>query len=177
MSHVSIRPGDSLTVAEDIIIQFDKFDIFGGCSHLSIYDAYHELAVVRGPEPESAEEEVQVRLRELAKEIISGLSTLDTIQRKTLLDSFVSELFLSVAKQEFHEARRQRQAEGIAAAKARGARLGRSLRPLPDNFDECHRKWRDGEIKMREAAEACGMPKSSFRDAVMRKEQSADCAV
>lgn len=173
MPHISIRPGDSLTVGEDITIQFDKFDFFDGCSHLDIYDAYDELSVVRGPELESREEVIQARLRELAKEIVSGLSSLEPVQSKALLDSFVSELFISVAKQELRETRRQRQAEGIAAAKARGVQYGRAQKPLPDNFEECCQKWRDGELTMREAALACGMAKSSFRGAVIRKEQSA----
>ena len=176
MSHISIRPGDSITVGEDITIQFDKFLILDGCSHLNIDDAYDEVSVVRGPALGSTEEEMQARLWEVAREIVSGLSELDSSQSKALLDSFVSELFISVAKQELREKRRQRQAEGIAAAKARGARFGPSRKPLPDNFDECYQKWRNGEFRMREAAEACGMAKSSFYDAVMRKEQSADRA-
>ena len=173
MPQIFLRPGDSLTVAEDITIQFDKFDFFDGCSHLDIHDAYDELSVVRGPESEHGEEGMQIRLRELAQEIVSGLSALEPVQSKALLDSFVSELFISVAKQELRETRRQRQAEGIAAAKARGVQYGRARKPLPDNFEECCQKWRDGEITMREAASACGMAKSSFRGAVMRKEQSA----
>ena len=41
MPHISIRPGDSLTVADDITIRFDKFDFIEGSSRLDIYDAYH----------------------------------------------------------------------------------------------------------------------------------------
>lgn len=177
MSHISIRPGDSLTVGEDITIQFDEFAFFDGCSHLHIYDAYNELSVVRGPELKPTKEALQLRLREFAKEIVSGLSAMETAQGKELLGFFVSELFLSAAKQERRAERRQRQAEGIAAAKARGVQFGPSRKPLPNNFDDCHRKWRDGKLKMREAEEACGMPKSSFYEAVKHKEQSADCAV
>ena len=172
MPHISVRPGDSLTVAEDITIQFDKFDFFGGCSHLDVRDAYGELSVVRGAEP--GKEEIQSRLRELAREIVSGLSAMDSAQGKALLDSFVSELFTSVAKQELRETRRRRQAEGIAAAKARGVRSGRAPKPLPENFEECRQKWRDGEIKMCEAASACGMAKSSFRSAALRAERAAN---
>ena len=177
MPQISIRPGDSLTVAEDITIRFDKFDFIDGCSRLDIYDAYHELSVVRGPKLEPTEEVIQGRLRELARELASGLSGLDSAQGRVLLDSFVSELFISVAKQELRETRHQRQAEGIAAAKARGVQLGRSPNPLPENFEECYQKWRDGKISMSKAAAACGMSKAWFRGAVMRKEQSADCAV
>ena len=177
MSRILIRPGDSLTVGEDITIQFDKFDFFDGCSHLDIYDAYDELSVMRRPEAGTAEEVMQVRLRELAQEIVSGLSTLDSMQSKALLDSFVSELFMSIAKQEIRESRRQRQAESIAAAKARGVQYGRSRKPLPDNFEECYQRWRNGETTMSKAALNCGMSKTSFRDAAMRKAKSADCAV
>ena len=177
MRHISIRPGDSLTVAEDITIRFDKFDFIDGCSRLDIYDAYHELTVVREPKLEPTKEVIQNRLRELARELVSGLSALESAQGKALLDSFVSELFISVAKQELRETRHQQQAEGIAAAKARGVQLGRSPKPLPDNFEECYQKWRDGEISMREAASACGMSKTWFRGEVMRKEQAAECAV
>ena len=171
MSHISVRPGDSLAVAEDITIQFDKFDFFDGCSLLNIYDAYDELSVVRGPELEATEEVIQNRLHQLAQEIVSSLSAMDSVQGKALLDSFVSELFISVAKQEIRETRRQRQAEGIAAAKARGTRFGKARKPLPDNFDECHQKWRAGELRMREAAEACGMAHTTFHEAVLRAER------
>lgn len=123
------------------------------------------------------EEVMQARLKELAGEIVSGLSSFDSAQSRALLDSFVSELFITVVKEELRESRRQRQAEGIAAAKALGTRFGPSQKPLPDNFDEYYRKWRDGEITMREAASACGMAKSSFRSAAARREKQVDCAV
>lgn len=177
MPHISIRPGDSLTIGGDITVQFDKLFFFDGCAHLDIDDAYDEVSVVQEPALEPTEEVMQVRLRELAQEIASTLSVLNSVQSKALLDSFVSELFISVAKQELRETRRQRQAEGIATAKAKGVRFGPTRKPLPVNFDEYHRQWRDGEITMREAAEACGMAKSSFYDAVMRKERFADRAV
>jgi len=123
------------------------------------------------------QEELKTQMRELAREIVSGLSALELDQSKELLGAFVSDLFLCVADRERQESRRQRQAEGIAAAKARGVRFGPGPKPLPENFDECHRKWRDGELSLYEAAEACGMPKTSFHDAVVRKERSMGCAI
>ena len=123
------------------------------------------------------QEELKTQMRELAREIVSGLSALELDQSKELLGAFVSDLFLCVADRERQESRRQRQAEGIAAAKARGVRFGPGPKPLPENFDECHRKWRDGELSLYEAAEACGMPKTSFHDAVVRKEGSMGCAI
>ena len=127
--------------------------------------------------PDGEQTRMQAELQGLARSIVSGLSSLEPAQSKALLDSFVSELFLSVAKQEQHETRRRRQAEGIAAAKARGVQYGRTPKPLPDNFEECYQKWRSGEISMRKAALDCGMSKTSFRGAVTRKEQAAGCAV
>lgn len=175
MSHVSLKPGDSLTVGEDITIQFDK--LLGGCSHLDIDDAYNEISVVRGPALKPTEEELQAHLWALSREIMDCLSKLEPTGRSEFLGEMVRELYYSAAAQERRERNHRRQAEGIAAAKARGARFGPSRKPLPDNFDEYHRKWRDGEIRMREAAEACGMAKSSFYDAVVRKERAVDRAV
>lgn len=58
---------------------------------------------------------------------------------------------------------RQRQAEGIAAAKAKGIRFGRPPRPLPANFHTMFQKWKKGEITCTAAAKECGMPISTFR--------------
>lgn len=175
MDHVSIRPGDSLSIGEDITIQLDK--ITGGCSHLDIDAAYDEVSVVRGVALEPTEDEIQAHLWELTKEIVNGISKLGSARRKEFVGALVGELYYSAAAQDRKEKRHRGQAEGIAAAKARGVRFGRPCKPLPENFDEYHRKWRDGKVKMSEAAEACGMPESSFYDAVVRKEKSASCAV
>ena len=56
-----------------------------------------------------------------------------------------------------------RQAEGIAAAKAKGIRFGRPPKPLPDNFHDAYQKWKQGEITGIAAAKECGMPLSTFR--------------
>ena len=58
---------------------------------------------------------------------------------------------------------RQRQAEGIAAAKARGVRFGRPPRPLPENFRSACELWRAKKITGTAAAKMCGMALSSFR--------------
>ena len=59
---------------------------------------------------------------------------------------------------------RQRQAEGIAAAKARGVRFGRPQIPMPDNFYEVCRRWKEKELSLQEAARLCGMSKTTFYD-------------
>ena len=83
-----------------------------------------------------SKEQIQAKLKALAEEISTNLSQLEGLQRKEVLSDFVSDLFLSVAKQDQQEVRRQRQADGIAAAKARGVRFGPSRKPLPEDFDE-----------------------------------------
>ena len=118
-------------------------------------------------------EELRGQLMEVAQEIVSSLSGLDPEQSRELLGGFVSDLFLSVAEQSRKEERRQKQAEGIAAAKAKGIRFGRPGKPLPDNFDEARRAWRAGELSLQQAADLCGIPRGTFYNAVVRREQTA----
>ena len=68
---------------------------------------------------------------------------------------------------------RQRQAEGIAAAKARGVRFGRPPEPLPKNFYANYQKWRAGKISGTAAARACKMPLSTFRYRAESVDKSA----
>lgn len=115
--------------------------------------------------------ELRPQLAELAREIVSALAETEPVQCKELLGVFVSELFSSVADQEQREARRQKQMEAITAAKARGAKFGRPCRPLPENFQEIHRSWRDGEMTLKEAAAACDMPVGTFYNKVAAFER------
>lgn len=61
-----------------------------------------------------------------------------------------------------------RQAQGIAAAKARGVKFGRPRKELPPNFYEMARRWHAGEISCTEAAQQCKMPLEAFRCRVYR---------
>ena len=75
-------------------------------------------------------------------------------------------LFLTIiaALNEFErEVLLERQAEGIAAAKARGVRFGRPPKPLPENFHHLYQQWKNGKITGTAAAKLCGMPLSTFR--------------
>ena len=120
--------------------------------------------------------QVQEKLRLLAEEITEDLSRLESAQSKELLSDFVSELFLSMAKQDQQAVRRQKQAEGMAAAKARGVRFGPSRKPLPENFSENYRAWQSGEMTLTQAAETCGMTRASFYRAVDRMKQLEGCS-
>ena len=66
---------------------------------------------------------------------------------------------------------KQRQAEGIAAAKARGVKFGRPSIPIPDNFNEMHRAWREGKITLEEAAKACNMCSKTFYGKAVKYER------
>lgn len=121
---------------------------------------------------EAGKEQVQARLKALAEEIAINLSQLEGLQRKEVLSDFVSDLFLSVAKQDQQEVRRRRQADGIAAAKARGVRFGPSRKPLPEDFDEYYEAWRDGRMTLSQAAQACGMTRTTFTQTIERRKEN-----
>lgn len=119
----------------------------------------------------------QDHLQQLAGEVMAEISELDPSHSKELLGVFVSELFLAVAKQEQRDFRRQKQAEGIAAAKARGVRFGPARKPLPDKFEECYEAWENGQLTQTQAAKICGMSRESFRRTASRRKQSNTCSV
>lgn len=105
------------------------------------------------------------RFRE-ADIVVIDMPLLDTRRGKDLLGTFLSDIVLQVLSFVAENERvniRQRQAEGIAAAKARGKHLGRYPDPLPENFLDVWKKYKAGEISSREAALECKMPASSFR--------------
>ena len=98
--------------------------------------------------------------------VVFDMPLLDTRRGKDLLGTFVSDLILQVLSFVAENERtniRQRQAEGIAAAKAKGIRFGRPPKPLPDNFHSCYQRWKQGDITGTAAAKECGMPLSTFR--------------
>lgn len=115
-------------------------------------------------------EEIQNQWRLLTKEkgvdiYVIDMPLLDTRRGKDLVGTFLSDIVLQVLSFVAENERkniRQRQAEGIAAAKARGVKFGRPALPNPDNFREVHRDWRNKKITLRQAADACGMPIGTF---------------
>ena len=117
-------------------------------------------------------EEIQNQWRILTKEksvdiVVLDMPLLDTRRGKDLMGTFLSDIVLQVLSFVAENERtniRQRQAEGIAAAKAKGIRFGRPPLPLPENFHENYQRWKSGEITCTTAARACGLPLSTFRD-------------
>lgn len=98
--------------------------------------------------------------------VVLDMPLLDTRRGKDLMGTFLSDVVLQVLSfvaENEREAIRQRQAEGIAAAKAKGVRFGRPPLPLPDSFHESYQLWKSGKITGTEAAKLCQMPFSTFR--------------
>ncbi len=106
--------------------------------------------------------------------VVIDMPILDTRRERNLLGTFISDIVLALLSFVAENERvniRQRQAEGIAAAKARGVKFGRPSLPLPDNFDEVHKQWREKKITLKQAARACGLAESTFFDKVKELEK------
>ena len=105
--------------------------------------------------------------------VVLDMPLLDTRQSRDLTGTLISDIvlqLLSYVAQTERENIRQRQMEGIAAAKARGVHFGPEAQAPPEDFAAFHQAWRAKQITLREAAKACGMPKSTFYDAALRAE-------
>lgn len=115
--------------------------------------------------------EIQEQWRMITKEknvdiVVLDMPLLDTRKKDDdITQVFVADLvlqILSYVAQVERENIHQRQAEGIAAAKARGVRFGRERVVLPENFIEIKEKYLNGELSVRQAAEICGMNYGTF---------------
>ena len=98
--------------------------------------------------------------------VVLDMPLLDTRIGKDLMGTFLSDIVLQVLSFAAENERnniRQRQAEGIAAAKAKGIRFGRPPKPLPANFHAVYQIWKAGKITGITAAKECCMPLTSFR--------------
>ena len=112
-------------------------------------------------------EEIQDQWRRLTKDLgvdisVIDMPLLDTRNGKDLMGTFIADLvlqILSFVAQNERENIRRRQAQGIAAAKARGVRFGRPPRPLLENYQ----RWKAGAITGTAAAREYGMQLSTFR--------------
>ena len=98
--------------------------------------------------------------------VVLDMPLLDTRRGKDLMGTFLSDIVLQVLSFVAENERtniRQRQAEGIAAAKTRGVRFGRPPKPLPENYHSAYQRWKSGAITGTVAARECSMPLSTFR--------------
>ena len=108
--------------------------------------------------------------------VVIDMPLLDTRREKNLLVTFISDVVLALLSYVAENERtniKQRQAEGIAAAKARGVKFGRPPLPIPQNFYQMHKDWRAGKITIEEAAKACNMCPKTFYSKAVKYEKSS----
>ena len=115
-------------------------------------------------------EEILEQWRILTKEkkvdiIDLDMPLLDTRRGKDLMGTFLSDIVLQVLSfvaENEHKNIRERQKEGIDAAKLRGVQFGRPQKPVPDNFIQVYHRWINKEISGVEAAKECNLTKTTF---------------
>ena len=115
-------------------------------------------------------EEIQNQWRIITREkkvdiVVIDMPLLDTRRDKNLLGTFISDLVLQLLlfiSENERTTIRQRQAEGIAAAKKRGVRFGRPTKEAPPDFDELIVKWQKKEMPLDEILRQYGMSESTF---------------
>ncbi len=115
-------------------------------------------------------EEIQNQWRILTKDkgvdiCVLDMPLLDTRRGKDLVGTFLSDIVLQVLSLVAENERsniRQRQAEGIAAAKTRGVHFGRTAIEMPENFPEIVQDWERGAITVDEACEKCAVSAPTF---------------
>ena len=115
-------------------------------------------------------EEIQRQWRVLTKDIgidicVIDMPLLDTRNGKDLMGTFIADLvlqILSFVAQSERENIKKRQAEGIAAARARGVHLGRPSKEPPQNFEQIVKDWEAGKILFDEALKRSGLTETTF---------------
>ena len=97
--------------------------------------------------------------------VVLDMPLLDTHQNRDLTGTLIADIvlqFLSYVAQTEREFTRQRQAEGISAAKARDVHFGRPRQERPENFDELKSLWVSGRLSARVAATQMGVSHQTF---------------
>jgi DNA invertase Pin-like site-specific DNA recombinase len=115
-------------------------------------------------------DEIQEQWRLLTKErgadiAVLDMPLLDTRKDKDLMGTFIADLVLQILSFVAHSEReniRKRQAEGIAAAKARGVRFGRPVKTPPEDFGTLVRKWERGKLPIDEVLIQSGLKEATF---------------
>ena len=115
-------------------------------------------------------EEILQQWRYLTKDkgidiVVLDMPLMDTRRGKNLMGTFLSDIVLQVLSFVAENERtniRQRQAEGIAAAKARGVRFGRPEKEIPADFGEIVAAWERKQLPISEVLTRCDMSEATF---------------
>ncbi len=115
-------------------------------------------------------EEIQKQWRVLTKEIgidicVLDMPLLDTRNGKDLMGTFIADLvlqILSFVAQNERENIKKRQAEGIAAAKAKGIKFGRPEKEVPDEFGKLIKAWEQKKMPLANVLKQCDISEATF---------------
>lgn len=126
-------------------------------------------------------EDIQDEWREIVKNrkvdiVILDMPILDTRTNKDLIGTLISDIvlqLLSYVAQAERENIKQRQAEGIAIAKAQGKHLGRFPSPLPPAFYPIYEKWINKECTLLTGSQSLGITVSQFRTMIKKHQQNS----
>ena len=108
--------------------------------------------------------------------VVLDMPLLDTRSRKDLLGTLISDLVLTILSYVAETERnsiRTRQAEGIAAAKMRGVKFGRPRIRLPQGFFEAKALYESKSLTLNQAAQHCGMRRSTFWEKARGEDETA----
>ena len=97
--------------------------------------------------------------------VVLDMPLLNTRREKDIMGTLIADLVLQIMSafaQIERDFIRQRQREGIEAAKARGMQFGRPAIPIPDNFDSVRQQWLQGQLSARQAAKRLGVSHVTF---------------
>ncbi len=124
-------------------------------------------------------EEILEQWRILTKEkgvdiAVLDMPLLDTRRGKDLLGTFIADLvlqLLSFISENERKNIKERQREGIEAAKLKGVRFGRPEKPVPEDFEEIYNKWLAKEMSAEEAAKRCNFTRTTFYNKANRRKK------
>ena len=128
-------------------------------------------------------QEILEQWRKITKEIGADIQVIDMPLLNTnafhedLTGVFISDLVLQILAYVAETERafiKQRQAEGIAAAKLKGVKFGCKRCELPETFEKYYQMWSEGEISLRKAAEALQMNYSTFYRRCMERRKNIE---
>lgn len=126
-------------------------------------------------------EEILEQWRVLTKEkridiVVLDMPLLDTRRGKDLMGTFLSDIvlqLLSFVAENERQNIRERQREGIAAAKMRGVQFGRPPRQVPEDFEQICGEWLAKKISAEEAARRCNLTTATFYRRARKKKEYA----
>lgn len=127
-------------------------------------------------------DDIQLEWREIVKErkidiVILDMPILDTRTNKDLIGTLISDIVLQLLSYVAHTEREnihQRQAEGIAIARAQGKHLGRFPKPIPEEFYPVYKKWENRELTLESAGKAMGITVSAFRNMIRKYKKEKE---